>query len=199
MELNPATSYRAVLIGIDDYPQKPLSGCVNDIDQIESILLDRLGVPPERITRFAAPRAGASASTRLPSLSPTLEGLRNCLNRLAEEVGKERPRLPYYSGHGSQTMTRWNGQHHRPRGPAPPGQRGRKPLGADALLGTGIDVALQNPLAGRETGGSRGGSAESRRAGRGGLHGPTRQARVIRMADANQKIFLVMSVPFLVN
>ncbi len=109
MRLNPATSYRAVLIGIDDYPRKPLSGCVNDIDQIEGILLDRLGVPPERITRFAAPRAGASASTRLPSLSPTLDGIRNCLNRLAEEAGKDDLVFIYYSGHGSQPMTRWNG------------------------------------------------------------------------------------------
>jgi hypothetical protein len=109
MGLNPATSYRAVLIGIDDYPQKPLSGCVNDIDQIESILLDRLGVPPERITRFAAPRAGASASTRLPSLSPTLDGIRYGLYRLAEEVGKDDLVFIYYSGHGSQAMTRWNG------------------------------------------------------------------------------------------
>jgi hypothetical protein len=109
MELNPATSYRVVLIGIDEYPQKPLSGCVNDIDQIESLLLDRLGVPPERITRFAAPRAGASASTRLPSLSPTLDGIRSCLNRLAEEVAKDDLVFLYYSGHGSQVVTRWNG------------------------------------------------------------------------------------------
>jgi hypothetical protein len=109
MELNPATSYRAVLIGIDEYPRKPLSGCVNDIDQIESILLDRLGVPPERITRFAAPRAGASASTRLPSLSPTLDGIRSCLNRLVEEVEKDDFVFLYYSGHGSQVTTRWNG------------------------------------------------------------------------------------------
>src|SRR6476661_1245705 len=109
MEPNPATSYRAVLIGIDEYPQKPLSGCVNDIDQIESLLLDRLGVPPERITRLAAPRAGAAASTRLPFLSPTLDGIRACLNRLAEEAGKDDLVFIYYSGHGSQVMTRWNG------------------------------------------------------------------------------------------
>jgi hypothetical protein len=109
MKLNPATSYRAVLIGIDEYPQKPLSGCVNDIDQIESLLLDRLGVPPGRITRLAAPRAGAAASTRLPSLSPTLDGIRDCQNRLAEEAGTDDLVFLYYSGHGSQVMTRWNG------------------------------------------------------------------------------------------
>src|SRR3954451_9280238 len=87
---NPSPRYRAVLIGIDDYPRKPLDGCVNDIDQIERILLDRLGVPPERITRFAAPRAGAVSLTRLPSsLSPTLAELRKYLEGLAEEVSPE--------------------------------------------------------------------------------------------------------------
>src|SRR5262245_54270740 len=98
-------SYRAVLIGIDDYPQKPLSGCVNDIDQIERVLLDRLHVPPARITRLTAPRSGASVSTRLPCLSPTLEELRGCLRRLAEEVGKQDAVFLYYSGHGSQVTT----------------------------------------------------------------------------------------------
>ena len=70
----------------------------------------RLGVPSERITRFAAPRARASASTRLPSLSPTLDGIRDCLNRLAEEVGKGDLVFLYYWGHGSQAMTRVNGE-----------------------------------------------------------------------------------------
>jgi caspase domain-containing protein len=110
VETNPSPNYRAVLIGIDDYPQRPLSGCVNDIDQIERILLDRLKVPAERITRFAAPRAGAASSTRLPaSLSPTRDELRNFLHRLAEEVGPDDVVFLYYSGHGSQVMTRWNG------------------------------------------------------------------------------------------
>jgi caspase domain-containing protein len=107
-EAAPA-SYRAVLIGIDDYSQKPLSGCVNDIDQIERVLLDRLQVPPARITRLTAPRAGASVSTRLPCLSPTLEELRGCLGRLAEEVGKQDAVFVYYSGHGSQVTTEWTG------------------------------------------------------------------------------------------
>jgi len=28
------SNYRAVLIGIDNYSERPLLGCVNDIDQI---------------------------------------------------------------------------------------------------------------------------------------------------------------------
>src|SRR4051812_3686969 len=102
-------NYRAVLIGIDDYPKSPLSGCVNDIDQIERILLDRLAVPAERITRFAAPRAGAASTTRLASLKPTRDELRNFLENLAGEVGPNDLVFLYYSGHGSQVRTTVNG------------------------------------------------------------------------------------------
>jgi Caspase domain len=103
-------NYRAVLIGIDDYSQKPLSGCVNDIDQIERILLDRLKVPAERITRFAAPQARAASTTRLPSLNPTRDELRSFLENLAGEVGPNDLVFLYYSGHGSRAMTEVNGQ-----------------------------------------------------------------------------------------
>ncbi len=120
MESNPSSNYRAVLIGIDDYTQRPLNGCVNDIDQIEGILLDRLGVPPERITRFAAPRSGAASTTRLPSLSPTRDELRNFLNRLAEEVGPDDLVFLYYSGHGSRVDDPGERTPHRPRGAGPP-------------------------------------------------------------------------------
>jgi len=105
---NPAPNYRAVLIGIDDYSQYPLRGCVNDIDQIESLLRDRLKVPSERITRFAAPQAGAPSSTRLPSLTPTCDELRKFLNHLAGEVGPDDLVFLYYSGHGSQVTTKLN-------------------------------------------------------------------------------------------
>jgi hypothetical protein len=110
VEPNSSPNYRAVLIGIDDYPQRPLSGCVNDIDQIERILLDRLGVPPERITRFAAPRARLSSTTRLPSLQPTRDELRSFLDDLAGEVGPDDVVFLYYSGHGSRVTTEVNGQ-----------------------------------------------------------------------------------------
>src|SRR3954462_14138686 len=115
-------NYRAVLIGIDDYPKSPLSGCVNDIDQIERILLDRLPGPPQRknpltpprarggaTTRFAAPRAGAASTTRLASLKPTRDELRNFLENLAGEVGPNDLVFLYYSGHGSQVRTTVNG------------------------------------------------------------------------------------------
>jgi hypothetical protein len=110
VESNPSPNYRAVLIGIDDYTQRPLNGCVNDIDQIESILLDRLNVPAERITRFAAPRAEAASSTRLSSLAPTRDALRDFLEDLAGKVGPDDCVFLYYSGHGSRATTEVNGQ-----------------------------------------------------------------------------------------
>jgi caspase domain-containing protein len=110
VESNPSPNYRAVLIGIDDYTQRPLNGCVNDIDQIERILLDRLQVPAERITRFAAPRAEAASTTRLPSLHPTRDELRSFLESLAGEVGPDDVVFLYYSGHGSRVTTEVNGQ-----------------------------------------------------------------------------------------
>lgn len=126
---NRPNHYRAVLIGIDAYTRKPLDGCVNDIDRIQEILLDRLGVPPERITRLAAPREGARHSDRLPSLLPSLEGIRNVLEQLAGEVGPQDLVFLYYSGHGSQARTSVNRaivareallpvDHYNPDGPA---------------------------------------------------------------------------------
>jgi Caspase domain len=101
-------NYRAVLIGIDDYSHKPLRGCVNDIDQIERILRDRLKVPSERITRFAAPSPGAGPRKHSPSLKPTCDEIRKFLNRLAGEVEPDDLVFLYYSGHGSQVMTKLN-------------------------------------------------------------------------------------------
>lgn len=108
METNPSPNYRAILIGIDDYSFKPLRGCVNDIDQIESILRDRLKVPSERITRFAAPRPDAVPPPNPSSLKPTCDEIRKFLNRLAGEVDRDDLVFLYYSGHGSQVMTRLN-------------------------------------------------------------------------------------------
>lgn len=99
-------SYRAALIGIDAYPSQPLGGCINDIDQIEDLLLERLRVPPERITRLTAPRPGLPSTARLPAAAPTLAALRGCLQELAQTATPEERVFLYYSGHGAQVPTR---------------------------------------------------------------------------------------------
>ena len=101
----PSTSYRAVLIGIDNYPARPLGGCVNDIDQVEDLLLERLRVAPERITRLTAPRDGAPSTARLHSAMPTLAALRACLENLAQTATPDDRIFLYYSGHGAQVRT----------------------------------------------------------------------------------------------
>ncbi|MCW5881096.1 MAG: hypothetical protein KIS91_09220, partial [Anaerolineae bacterium] len=53
MDTSSAPLYHVLLVGIDAYPPRysSLSGCVNDIDAIEGLLLDPpgVGIPPERI------------------------------------------------------------------------------------------------------------------------------------------------------
>ena len=60
-----AGRHHVLLIGIDAYDGGGmLTGCVNDIDAVQRLLLDRVGVPPAHIRRLAAPRTGARARDR---------------------------------------------------------------------------------------------------------------------------------------
>ncbi|HZS42065.1 MAG TPA: caspase family protein [Polyangia bacterium] len=93
--------FHGLLIGIDDYPTAPLNGSVNDIQAIEALLLDRVGVEPRRIARLAAPRRGR-VPTRLSSAIPTLDNLRAAIGRIVEEAKPEDRVFIYYSGHGVQ-------------------------------------------------------------------------------------------------
>ena len=109
-------NYHVLLIGIDAYPPRynSLTGCVNDIDAIEQILLDPpgIGIPSEqiRITRLAAANPRRPSSTRLQNrtLPPTRANLVHALKALAvPEVKPEDRVLIYYSGHGDQQQ--WPG------------------------------------------------------------------------------------------
>jgi hypothetical protein len=84
---------RALLIGIDDYPEKPLRGCLNDIRAIERVLA-RAGVPE-------------TAITRLPTA--TAEEIRAALRELRSMAGFGHV-LIHYSGHGTQVFTRESGK-----------------------------------------------------------------------------------------
>jgi hypothetical protein len=95
-------SYHVLLIGIDDYPYKPLTGCVNDIDAIQKLLLERAKVPRERILRLASPRKGAACSMEIPEQPATLSNMKAALRELADRASEGDRVLIYYSGHGTR-------------------------------------------------------------------------------------------------
>lgn len=89
--------YRVLLIGIDQYPDQPLQGCVNDIDAFEALLREQLGVPEAAITKLVAP------DRRTPPQAPTKERIVEELRRLAgAEVQPGDRVIVYYAGHGTQ-------------------------------------------------------------------------------------------------
>jgi hypothetical protein len=97
--------YHVLLIGIDAYDGGGmLTGCVNDIDVVQRLLIDRIGVARDRIKRLAAPR-GASHETDVPEKPPTLDNLRAALTHLGTEAVTKGDRVfIYYSGHGTQCI-----------------------------------------------------------------------------------------------
>jgi len=104
---SPSSPRRHVLlIGIDNYRSaRPLHGCVNDIDAIEAILLDRLGVPASSIQKLAAPHATHLRAPRVPERPPTTENLRAALTALTGDAVAPGDRvLIYYAGHGTQIL-----------------------------------------------------------------------------------------------
>jgi hypothetical protein len=98
--------HHVLLIGIDAYDGGGmLTGCVNDIDAVQRLLVDRVGVPRERIRRLAAPRGDAPHETDVPEAPPTLDNLRAELARLGtDEVAPGDRVFVYYSGHGTQCL-----------------------------------------------------------------------------------------------
>lgn len=100
-----ATSFFGLLVGIDAYSSAPLRGCVNDIDAIERVLLDRLRVDGEHLVRLAAPPLGQRTQSRLPTSAPTADNLRRALGDIGERARAGDRVFIYYSGHGAQRAT----------------------------------------------------------------------------------------------
>lgn len=96
--------HHVLLIGIDAYDGGgSLNGCVNDIDAIQRLLLNRVGVDPGHITRLASPRTDAKHEEGVTEQLPTLENIRAALAKLSsDEVTADHRVLVYYSGHGTQ-------------------------------------------------------------------------------------------------
>lgn len=110
--LTPSASlprHHVLLVGIDAYeaPIPPLHGCVNDVDAIEAILLDRLTVPQDAITKLASPHADHARAPRRPEREATTANLRASLLALTTEAVSPGDRvLIYYAGHGTQLLSR---------------------------------------------------------------------------------------------
>lgn len=95
-----------LLIGIDAYDGGGmLTGCVNDIDAVQRVLVDRVGVDPQQIRRLVAARSDQPHDTSLPEQVATLANIRGELDRLASEDVDAGDRVfIYYSGHGTQCV-----------------------------------------------------------------------------------------------
>jgi hypothetical protein len=92
----------ALLIAIDGYAESPLSGCLNDIDQVQSFLVSQLGVSSECIHRLEAPGDPVKQSAVEAARLPTYANLVAALQALAGPKVQRGDRvLIYYSGHGS--------------------------------------------------------------------------------------------------
>jgi hypothetical protein len=84
---------RALLIGINKYPDAPLRGCVNDVQDMASFLVTRAGFKHSEVRLLVDKRATTTAI--LERLSWLVNGVREG-DRL----------LFHYSGHGAQLPTR---------------------------------------------------------------------------------------------
>jgi hypothetical protein len=106
---------RVLLIGIDAYTVKPLRGCVNDIDSVQKLLLERFGVPAESITRLASPHADAIHKSRIAQSPATYSNIRAALVALgSDEVDSTDRVFIFYSGHGGRVpVTSSQGTSHR--------------------------------------------------------------------------------------
>jgi len=94
--------YHALLVGIDAYARRPLAGCVNDIDAMQRLLIERAKIPPAHIQRLASPSPGATCETSVPAAPATLANLKAALARLAAEARRGDRVFIYYSGHGTR-------------------------------------------------------------------------------------------------
>lgn len=89
-----AEGLHALLIGIDHYPTRPLSGCVNDVLAVEAWLVEVAQLPRERITRLIS---GAGTE-------PTCANIRAAFAALACAVRPGDRAFIYFSGHGAQEL-----------------------------------------------------------------------------------------------
>lgn len=94
-------NYHALLIGIDRYPTRPLSGCVNDVRAVRALLQGpRFGLDPAHIVQLTA----AKTSPMEPlALRPTVANVRAALQKLGSSHVAPGDRVYiHFSGHGTR-------------------------------------------------------------------------------------------------
>ncbi|PBK79617.1 hypothetical protein ARMGADRAFT_870834, partial [Armillaria gallica] len=91
----------AVLIGIDEYPSKPLWGCVNDALLMERFLIEDLSIPKHRIQSLLG-----SKKAQVTHNNPTTPNRANIIETLTSliyntSINHSDNIIIYFSGHGS--------------------------------------------------------------------------------------------------
>ena len=85
---------RALLLGIDNYPESPLQGCVNDVERMASVLQNHFdGTPNFECRKLTAPLGYA---TNFITRSLLRESLQRLFGSTADVA------LFYFSGHGTE-------------------------------------------------------------------------------------------------
>ena len=84
---------RALLVGINTYPDAPLSGCVNDVVDMANLVTKKCGFDPANVRILTDARA-------------TTQAIRERLRWLVSGLKAGDRVLFHYSGHGAQVPTR---------------------------------------------------------------------------------------------
>ncbi|KAF5858053.1 hypothetical protein ETB97_004922 [Aspergillus alliaceus] len=99
--MNPTNpTRRALLIGIDDYTQKPLYGCVQDVIDMKELLEHHCGFAAANISVLVAARKGDTS--RGNEMRPTRENILNAIENIAKNATAGDFIYVHYSGHGSR-------------------------------------------------------------------------------------------------
>lgn len=103
-EVGAMTDHWAILIGISFYKERPLKGCVRDVELLKDYL--EKGSTPVRIVTLTATAPENSDSchpTEKPDSWPTYDNVASCLEKTAAQAKPGDFVYIHYSGHGTQT------------------------------------------------------------------------------------------------
>jgi Caspase domain len=84
----PLWSKFAVLMGVDEYPQDSLKGCVTDVELQANLLIQRFGFDPKNVHK-------------LTNRAATIDGLNQALAELAPRIKPDDLLLVHFSGKGT--------------------------------------------------------------------------------------------------